>query len=81
MFLDKKIESPFFGNKNAKVQMTVFTDFQCPACIRFEKIIGDQLFEEYAKAGKIGLEYRMYPLSIHKNAPDDALAALCAASE
>lgn len=80
-FLDKKIESPFFGNKSAKVQMTVFTDFQCPACIQFDEVIAGPLFEQYADTGKIGLEYRMYPLSIHKNAPEDALAALCAESQ
>ncbi len=61
--------------------MTVFTDFQCPACIQFEKIIGGPLFEEYVNTKKIGLEYRMYPLSIHKNAPEDALASLCAESQ
>lgn len=80
-FVDKKIESPFFGNKNAKVQMQIFTDFQCPACIQFQEIIGGQLFSEYVDKGKIGLEYRMFPLPIHKNAPEDALAALCAESQ
>ena len=80
-FLDKKIESPFFGNKDAKVQMQIFTDFQCPACIQFNEVIGSQLFSEYADTGKIGLEYRMFPLSIHKNAPEDALAALCSESQ
>jgi protein-disulfide isomerase len=81
VFLDKKIESPFFGNKSAKVQMMVFTDFQCPACIQFEEVIGGELFGQYVDTGKIGLEYRMFPLSIHKNAPEDALAALCSESQ
>lgn len=80
-FLDKKIESPFFGNKDAKVQMMIFTDFECPACIQFDKIIGEELFEKYVNTNKIGLTYSMFPLRIHKNAPEDALAALCSESQ
>ena len=79
--IDKKIESPFSGNKNSKVQMMIFTDFQCSACIRFDKIIWWELFEKYVLTNKIGLTYKMFPLSIHKNAPEDALAALCAESK
>lgn len=80
-FKDKKIESPFFGNKSSKVQMMIFTDFQCPACIRLEKTIWDDLFNKYIVTNKIGLTYKMYPLNIHKNAPEDALASLCAESQ
>jgi len=80
-FVDKKIESPFFGNKDSKVQMTIFTDFQCPACIQFEKSIWEQILEKYVDTNKIGLTYKMFPLSFHKNAPEDALGALCALSE
>lgn len=80
-FVDKKIESPFLGNKDSKVQMTIFTDFQCPACIQFEKSIWEQIIEKYANTNKIGVTYKMFPLSFHKNAPEDALAALCATSE
>lgn len=80
-FIDKKIDSPFFGNKDSKVQMTIFTDFQCPACIQFEKTIGTQILKKYVDTNQIGLTYKMFPLSFHKNAPEDALAALCAASE
>lgn len=80
-FVDKKIESPFYGNKDSKVQMTIFTDFQCPACIQFEKNIWEQVIEKYAQTNKIGVTYKMFPLSFHKNAPEDALAALCATSQ
>lgn len=80
-FVDKKIESPFLGNKDSKVQMTIFTDFQCPACIQFEKSIWEQIIEKYTNTNKIGVTYKMFPLSFHKNAPEDALAALCATSQ
>ncbi|EKE26724.1 MAG: DsbA oxidoreductase, partial [uncultured bacterium (gcode 4)] len=73
----KDIESPFFGNSNAKVQMAIFTDFQCPACIYFEKNIWKKILSDYALTNKIWLTYKNYPLSIHKNAQDDALAVMC----
>lgn len=81
LFIEKKIESPFFGSKEAKTQVVMFTDFQCPACIRFEKTITKDLFEKYVATNKIGLTYIMFPLPIHKNAPEDALAALCASAQ
>lgn len=61
--------------------MTLFADFQCPACISFSKTIGP-IFEEYAKNGKLTIIYKQYPLtSIHRNAERDAIAALCAAEQ
>lgn len=77
-FKTKDIESPFFWDSNAKVQLVIYSDFQCPACIRFENTIGLKLLNEYALINKIGLTYKNYPLNTHKNAPEDALAAMCA---
>lgn len=77
-FKTKDIESPFFWDSNEKVQLVIYSDFQCPACIRFENAIGLKLLNDYALSNKIGLTYKNYPLNIHKNAPEDALAAMCA---
>lgn len=77
-FVQKDISSPFYWDKNAKLQIVQFWDFQCPACIRFEKNIWEKFFNEYALTNKIGITFKNYPLSIHKNAPEDALAWLCA---
>lgn len=56
-------------------------DFQCGACQNFSKTM-EPVFIEYAKAGKLRIEYRQYPLThIHKNAYRDALAVLCGAEE
>ncbi|MDD2565923.1 MAG: thioredoxin domain-containing protein [Candidatus Gracilibacteria bacterium] len=77
-FKNQNIESPFFGNPNSKVQLMIFSDFQCPACINFEKTIGNKLLTEYALTNKIGLTYKNFPLNIHVNAPEDALASMCA---
>lgn len=73
------IPSPSYGS-GAKT-MTLFADFQCPACISFSKTIGP-IFEEYAKNGKLTITYKQYPLtSIHKNALRDSIAGLCAAEQ
>lgn len=76
-FIKKDISSPFYGNSNSKVQITIFTDFQCPACIRFEETIGKKLYTDYVLTNKIGLTYKNFPLNIHINAPEDALASMC----
>ncbi|EKE28251.1 MAG: DsbA oxidoreductase [uncultured bacterium (gcode 4)] len=77
-FIQKNIDSPFFWNPESKVQLIEFGDFQCPACIFFEKEIWEKLYKEYALTNKIGLTYKNFPLSIHRNAPEDSLAAMCA---
>lgn len=77
--LQKTITSPTFGS--GKHTITIYADFQCPACISFSVILGD-IFQWYADAGKTVLVYKQYPLtSIHKNAYRDAIAALCAAEQ
>lgn len=77
-FITKDIQSPFFWDPQAKVQLVIYSDFQCPACIRFESAIGIKLMDEYAITNKIWLTYKNFPLNIHINAPEDALAAMCA---
>lgn len=76
----KSIDTPSFWNKDSKVKITVFTDFECPACIFFEKTIWEKLFS-YAKDNKIFLEYKNYPLPFHKNALSDASAVMCWADQ
>lgn len=73
----KEIESPFFWDKNSVVQMKIYTDFQCPACIWFEWEVWKYILEEFALKNEIGLSYKMFPLNFHKNAERDALGALC----
>lgn len=72
----KSTDTPSFWNKDSKVKITVFTDFECPACIFFEKTIWNKLFS-YAQDNKIALEYKNYPLPFHRNALADASAVMC----
>ena len=54
------------GDKNAKVILLEYSDFQCPACAMYAPIL-DRLAEEFGD--KIALVYRHFPLKkIHKDA-------------
>ena len=68
-------KSPTVGNKKAKFQLVVFTDFQCPYCKRgdanirkMKEMLGDDLY----------VVYKNYPLAFHKQAKPAALHALAA---
>lgn len=66
------------GNKNAKVKIVVFNDFQCPFCKRFHEETINNLRKDYVETGKIALYFRHYPLPFHHNAVKAAEAAECA---
>lgn len=75
----RTIPIPTYGS--GKHTLVQFSDFQCISCIQSEQSVVP-IFEEYAEAGKLTIEYRQFPLtSIHPNAMGDALAALCAADQ
>ncbi len=68
-------DSPYFGGKNAKVEVVEFSDFQCPYCANASKIL-DQLKEKYGN--KIKIVFKNFPLPFHKDAHKAAEAGLCA---
>lgn len=67
------------GNKNAKVTLVEYSDFECPFCGRFHPTVKELL----AKYGDdVRVVYRHYPLtSIHPNAVPAAEASECAAEQ
>jgi protein-disulfide isomerase len=73
-----RINPPVYGSGAHSI--IIFADFQCGACQAFNTEFG-KVFLDYADAGKITLEYRQYPLNMHKNAKRDALAAYCAVEQ
>jgi protein-disulfide isomerase len=67
------------GNKDAKVTLIEYSDYECPYCQKHEETIA-QLLKDYPK--DIRLVYRYFPLSsIHPDAQRAAVAAECAAKQ
>ncbi|PIP15083.1 hypothetical protein COW98_01765 [Candidatus Roizmanbacteria bacterium CG22_combo_CG10-13_8_21_14_all_35_9] len=72
--------APIIGEKNAKVTIIEFSDFECPYCQRAYSTV-EQIMKDYQ--GKVKLYYMQYPLppSMHPNAEKAAEASLCAADQ
>lgn len=67
------------GNKNAKVTMVEFSDFECPFCSQFEPTV-TKVLADYKD--KVRVVYKHYPLSsIHPQAQKAAEAAECAGDQ
>ena len=60
------------GNKEAKVVLVEYSDFQCPACADYQPLF-KKLSEEFGD--KITFAYRHFPLRQHQNARLAAYAA------
>ncbi len=70
--------APMKGDKNAKVTIVQFSDFQCPFCGRVEPTI-DKIMEEYK--GKVKVYWLHMPLPFHKLAPIASIAAMAAGDQ
>ena len=71
-------DDPLLGDKNAKITMIDFTDYECPFCKRYFDETFTQIKKEYIDTGKIKYVVRDLPLSFHANAHKEAQAAECA---
>jgi len=69
---------PSVGPATAPVTIVMFSDFQCPACSRTHPVL-KRVMAEYP--GKVRLVVRDFPLNIHGNAVNAALAANAAAKQ
>jgi protein-disulfide isomerase len=68
-------QNPAKGPANAKVTLQVFSDFECPFCVRAAPTL-DDVEEQYH--GRLRLVWRNYPLPSHERARPAARAALAA---
>ncbi|MFN3198100.1 MAG: DsbA family protein [Bradymonadia bacterium] len=66
------------GNKNAKITIVEFSDFQCPFCSRVNPTM-DQIQKEYGD--KVRIVFKHNPLAFHKDAPLASQAALAAGEQ
>ena len=74
--------SPFKGKVNAPITLIEYSDYQCPFCARNYRDVMPILQEEYIDTGKLRFFMREFPLSsIHKDATNASMAALCAGDQ
>jgi protein-disulfide isomerase len=70
------------GDRNARLVLIEFTDYQCPFCARHVRDTLPQIEAEYVKTGKLRYVSREFPLeSIHPQAFKASEAALCAGDQ
>ena len=74
-------DSPILGSNEAKVAIVEFSDYQCPFCSRFFLQSFHKLKQHYIDTGKVKLAFRNFPLSIHPQAKNAAVAAQCAGKQ
>ena len=73
------VGAPVKGDKNAKVTVVEFTDYQCPFCSRHFRQTWPQLEQDFVRTGKAKFVLRDLPIeSIHPLAFKAAEAANCA---
>lgn len=51
---------PVKGNKDAKITIVEFADFQCPFCERFFKDTEPNIIKDYVDSGKVKFAFRHY---------------------
>lgn len=69
----KLSDGNYLGPADAKVVVSEFGDYQCPACAKYHSVLKDNILPKYD--GKIKFVFLNYPLPIHKNAQAAAQAA------
>ncbi|MEK7153953.1 MAG: DsbA family protein [Patescibacteria group bacterium] len=69
------------GNKNAKVTIVEYSDFECPFCKKFWSETLPLIKKEFIESGKAHFVYRHFPLPSHSGAKPAALATECAAEQ
>jgi protein-disulfide isomerase len=75
----RNIKETYYGNSDANVTITIYSDFECPYCKRFHNKNYQKLQEEYINTGKAKIIFRHFPKTIiHKSALLKAEAFECA---
>lgn len=67
--------APTKGNKNAKVTIVEYSDFQCPFCSKGATLLKD-IEKKYGN--KVQIAFKHYPLPFHAQAKIAAEASMCA---
>ncbi len=67
--------APFAGDKDAKVVIVEYSDFQCPFCAKGADLL-KKIKEKYGN--KVKVAFKNFPLPFHNHAEAAAVASLCA---
>jgi len=73
--------SPSMGNKDAKLTIVEFSDYQCPFCSQHVRETMPQIEKDYVTTGKLKYVFRNFPLPFHEKASKAAEAAYCAGDQ
>ena len=68
-------DSPIMGKKDAKITITIFSDYQCPFCARVDPMLKEVVNDPELK-NTVNVTFKQFPLSFHANAKPAAKAAL-----
>jgi protein-disulfide isomerase len=71
-------DAPLRGNRDARIVIVEFSDFQCPFCALFSRDTLPLLEKRYVAPGTVQIAVRHFPLPIHPMARKAAEAAECA---
>lgn len=72
-------DTPFKGDKDAKLTLIEFSDYQCPFCAQHFRETLPQIEKDYINTGKVKYVFRDFPIvSLHREAFKAAEAARCA---
>ncbi len=80
----EQVEFNTVGYPNAPVKMVIFSDFQCPFCVKFANETEPSIYENFVKTGKVFLVYVPYGPGGNYIGPESeaaANAAYCAAEQ
>ncbi len=69
--------SAVLGKSDAKVNVTIFTDYQCPFCSRVDPML-HEIVKDAELKDKVNVVFKHFPLSFHKDAKPASKAALAA---
>jgi len=69
------------GSESAPVEVTEYSDFECPFCASFATVQMPVIREQLISTGKLRWRFRDFPLPSHKYSRYAAMAAQCAGEQ
>jgi protein-disulfide isomerase len=75
-----KVESQGYvlGSPTARLEVTEFGDFECPACGHFATLTEPDIRKKFVSSGLVRWRFVDYPLPVHRNTWQASRAAACA---